>query len=156
MRLASSAQGRAEQAARVRIGQHADEGVAVLFRQAAERKNLLCSRIPRQNVPTPPGDIGRLIEVIHQAPDRVRDIFAGEGTAIGIRGQSPQMGMLRLAEAQRARQRVDGGDRRTDGASLFQPDIPIDADPREFGHLLAPQTRGSTPPPGWKADRLGA
>ena len=40
--------------------------------------------------------------IIHQAPDRVRDIFAREGAAIGIRGQSPQMGMLRLAEAQRA------------------------------------------------------
>jgi len=32
----------------------------------------------------------------------------------------------------------------------------VDADPREFGHLLAPQACGPTPPPGWKANRLGA
>jgi hypothetical protein len=66
------------------------------------------------------------------------------------------MGMLRLAEAQRPRQRIDGGDGRIDGASLFQPDIPVDADPREFGHLLAPQARGPTPPPSCKANRLWA
>ena len=65
------------------------------------------------------------------------------------------MSMLRLAEPQRASQSIDGGDRRADGPSLFQPDVPVDTNAGEFGHLLAPQAGGAPPPPAWKADGLG-
>ena len=55
------------------------------------------------------------------------------------------MRMLDFTEAQRSRQRVNCGDRRTDGPALFQPDVPIDADSGEFGDLLTPQAWGSAP-----------
>src|SRR6266699_6739564 len=66
------------------------------------------------------------------------------------------MGVFRLAEAQRARQRIDGGDGGADRASLFQPDVPVDADACEFGYLLASEARGAAPSPKWKTNRLGA
>src|SRR5450631_2693249 len=54
------------------------------------------------------------------------------------------MRMLDFTEAQRSRQRVNCGDRRTDGPALFQADVPIDPDPGQFGDFLAPQA-GSAP-----------
>src|SRR5712675_1279956 len=106
----------------MRVGQHANERVAVLF---------------------------------DQAPDHVGDAFAREGAAVGVPSQGPQMSMFRLAEPQRASQSIDGGDRRADGPSLFQPDVPIDTDAGEFGHLLTPEAGGAPPPPAWKTNALG-
>ena len=63
--------------------------------------------------------------------------------------------MLDFAEAQRTRQRVNRSDRRTDGPPLFQPDVPIDPDPGQFGDFLAPQTGSATSSPGGKTNRFG-
>src|SRR6185437_10967896 len=43
-----------------------------------------------------------------------------------------------------------------DGAHLFQSDVPVDTDAGEFGHLLAPQARGATPPHARQSHRLRA
>ena len=61
------------------------------------------------------------------------------------------MTMLGLVEAQRAGQRIDGGNGRADGASLLQPDVPIHPDTSQFGHLLAPQARSAARPL-WQAE----
>lgn len=62
--------------------------------------------------------------------------------------------MFGLAEAQRTRQRIDGRDRRADGAALLEADVPVDADAGELGDLLAAEPRGAPPLPCGKADRL--
>ena len=65
------------------------------------------------------------------------------------------MRMLDFTEAQRSRQRVNCGDRRTDGPPLFQPDVPIDPDPGQFGDFLAPQAGSATSSPVGKTNRFG-
>jgi hypothetical protein len=65
------------------------------------------------------------------------------------------MRVLDFTEAQRTRQCVNRGDRRTDGPALFQPDIPIYADPGEFGDFLAPEAGSATSSSVGKADRFG-
>jgi hypothetical protein len=62
--------------------------------------------------------------------------------------------MLGLAEAQRTRQSVDGGDRGADGAALLEADIPVDADAGELGDLLAAEARGAPPAACGQPDRL--
>ena len=59
--------------------------------------------------------------------------------------QGAKVIVLGLAQPQRARQRVDGGERRVDGAALFQPDVPVDADAGELGDFFAAQA-GRAPP----------
>lgn len=64
------------------------------------------------------------------------------------------MRMLGLAEAQRTRERIDGGDRRADGAALLEADVPVDANAGELGDLLAAEPCGAPPPACGKADGL--
>ena len=52
--------GRSEQASRMRVGQHANECVAVLFRQAAEGKDLVSGGVPRQDIPATASDVSGL------------------------------------------------------------------------------------------------
>ena len=54
-------------------------------------------------------------------------------------GQRAQVSALRLAELERAGERVDRGGRRRRRPALLEPDVPVDADAGECGHLLAAQ-----------------
>ena len=65
------------------------------------------------------------------------------------------MRMLDFTEAQRTRQCVNRRDRRTDCPPLFQPDVPIYADPGQFGDFLAPEAGSATSSPVGKTDRFG-
>jgi hypothetical protein len=96
-----------------------------------------------------------LIEGLYKFHKCCWNDFPGEGASIGSRCQRAQMRMLDFTEAQRTRQCVNRGDRRTDGPPLFQPDIPIYADAGQFGDLLAPQAGSATTSPVGKTDRFG-
>src|SRR6202012_1633692 len=106
--------------------------VAIGFRQAAERKYLICGRVPRQNVPATAADIGGLVEACDQAAERCRHDLRHERPATGIARQFAKMGMFDLAQAKRTRQGIDRSDGRTDSSALLQPDVPVDADACEF------------------------
>ena len=123
--------------------------------KAIEGKNVGGSLVPGKDIPPPARDVSRLIEGLDQASKGCGNDFPGEGAPIGPRCQRAQMRMLDFTEAQRSRQCVNRGDRRTDGPSLFQPDVPIDADPGQFGDFLAPQAGSSTSSPVGKANRFG-
>ncbi|MGY3118306.1 hypothetical protein ACVWXQ_002243 [Bradyrhizobium sp. S3.14.4] len=62
--------------------------------------------------------------------------------------------MLGLAQPQRTGERIDGGDRRADGAPLLETDVPVDTDAGELGDLLAAQARGAPAAARGKTDRL--
>jgi len=49
-----------------------------------------------------------------------------------------KVGVFDFAELQRPSQRVDRGAGGANRPSLFEPDVPVDADPRKFGDFLAP------------------
>src|SRR5262245_22592014 len=66
------------------------------------------------------------------------------------------MGVLGLAESQRARKRIDSRGRRADAAALLEPDVPVDADASELGDFLAPQARRAPPAARRQAHDLGA
>jgi hypothetical protein len=145
-----------EEAARGRPCQHADEDIAILFCQAAESKDFVCSSIPRENVPSATGNVGGLIQAFDYASDGCGYALAEEYATVRVAGECPQMAMFGFAETQSTRERIDRGDRGADRASLFQPDVPVDTDARKFGHLLASEARSPPPAPVWKTDRLGA
>ena len=65
------------------------------------------------------------------------------------------MRVLDLAEAQGSCQCIDRRDRRADGAPLFEANVPVDADPGQFGDFLAPEAGSATSSPVGKADRFG-
>ena len=56
------------------------------------------------------------------------------------------MRVVDLRQFQRARQRVDRRDGGATAASLLEARQPIDADAREFGHLLASEARRAPAP----------
>jgi hypothetical protein len=146
----------AEQAAGVGIGEHRDQGIAILLRHAIEREEFGRRGVPRQDVPASAGQIGRLVEALDHPPHRRRHAFGRERAASGLARQRAQMPVLGLAQAKRAGQGVDRGDGRADRSPLFQAGVPVDADPRELGHLLAPQARCSPPLAVRQAQRRGA
>ena len=95
------------------------------------------------------------VEVFDQAPQCLGHGLAHERAAVGVAGEVAQMGMLDLGEAKRTSQGLDRRDGRAHRAPLFEPDVPIDADARELGHLLATQARRASSASRRQADGLG-
>src|SRR5664279_57692 len=89
MRLASSAHPapNAEQWLGLPIREHTKHDVALVGRQAAECKHIVSDRIPGQQVPPPPRDIGRLLQVLEEALDRLRYGFHDECAMLAIARQ---------------------------------------------------------------------
>ena len=128
------------------VGQHAQQDVAVGLGQPAEGEDLVGGGVPGQQVPAAAGDIGRQVEAFDDAPDRLGHGLGAKARRSACGVKRAEMGVLRLAEAQRPGQGIDRGDRRADRSSLFEPDVPVDADAREFGHFLPAQARRAAPP----------
>ena len=95
-----------------------------------------------KQVPAAPGDVGGLVQALDHAAKRVAGRFRARrrGRSAVLR-QGAQMGMFCLAQAQRAGQRIDGGGGGADGASLLQPDVPVDADAGAVRRLPAGAAR---------------
>src|SRR5258708_899157 len=73
---------------------------------------------------------------------------------IAFAGQFEEVGALRAAELQRARQSGERGRRYRDVASLLNPGVPGRTKPAELRHLLASQPRRASPASSGKPDRL--
>src|SRR4029079_9622098 len=93
-------------------------------------------------------------QALDQPQDRRRHDLARERPSVAVARQRLEMRMLGLAEPQRTGKRIDGGDRRADGAALLETDVPVDTDAGELGDLLAAQPRGAPPEPCRKPDGL--
>jgi len=136
----------AEQCSRLWTRQNAHKNVAICRVQAIEPEDLRRRRVPSQYVPAPAGHIGGLIEVLDETPDRRRYDFGGEAAAARRQRQSLEVRMLDVGEAQRSSECIDRRKRRSDGPALLQTDVPVDANARKLGYLLASEARCAAPP----------
>jgi hypothetical protein len=128
------------------VRQHDEQHISFVFGQLVKGEDAICGSILGKKLPSPTGDVGGLLHGLDGQSERGRDDFGFECASIAESGQCFQMRMLDFAESERAGQRIDRGDRRIDRPTLFEPDVPVDSDAREFGNFLAPETDRATPP----------
>jgi len=127
-------------------GEQTDQGIA--FREGELRKTEQCvgGVVEGEHVPATSDDVRRLVQTFDDSPHRGWHGFAFERGAIGMLSERFEVRMFDFAQTKRPSERVDGGLRGADAATLFEANVPIDANACEFRDFFPAQAWRATPP----------